>query len=47
MAKKIISLSVEGKVHADFSKECRDRGYVISKWVENLMQAEVEKWEKE
>ena len=47
MGKKIISLSVDGKVHTDFSKQCRDRGYVISKWVENLMQAEVTKWKKE
>ena len=47
MAKKIISLSVDGSVHAAFSKHCRERGYVISKWVENLMKGEVEEWEKE
>ena len=46
MAKKIISLSVDPKVHSGFLKYCKEQGLVLSKQVEIFMRGELEKLEE-
>ncbi len=41
MTKKIISLNIDEKVYAKFSKHCRDNGLVISKQVEIFMRRQL------
>lgn len=37
MAKRIITVSVDRKVYFQYSKLCKDKGFVISKQVEIFM----------
>ena len=41
MPKKIISLNVDEKVYSSYSKNCREKGLIISKQVENFMKKEL------
>ena len=37
MAKKIITVNVDKEIYSEYSKLCKDKGYVISKQVEIFM----------
>ncbi len=37
MAKKIITVSIDMEIYAEYSKLCKEKGYVISKQVEIFM----------
>ena len=42
MAKKIISLNIDQKVHSEYSKRCKEAGIIMSKQVENFMKKRLE-----
>jgi hypothetical protein len=46
MAKKIISLSVDEKVYAEYLRLCKANGIVMSKQVENFMSEIIKRFKK-
>lgn len=43
MAKKVVSLSVDEKIHEDYKNICEKKGLIISRQFENFMIDEIKK----